>query len=60
MGPSGATPAILGRDNESGVFLMTRIQPGTIAWPSHDSSDTVQFGRVITQLNAPGLPELPG
>ncbi|MGW5384585.1 aminoglycoside phosphotransferase family protein [Nocardia sp. NPDC003963] len=57
---SGAAPAILARDNESGVFLMTRILPGSIAWPVGDGGDTDRFGRLLTELNAPGLPEPPG
>lgn len=56
---SGAAPAILARDNGSGVFLMTRIEPGTIAWPVHSSTDTERFGRLLTTLNAPAVPEPP-
>jgi streptomycin 6-kinase len=52
---TAAAPAILQRANGSGVFLMTRIIPGTIAWPDHDATDTAQFGELLTRLNTPGL-----
>lgn len=56
---SGATPEILHSDEESGVFLMSRIVPGEIAWPVHGASDSKQFGELLSRLNAPGLPEPP-
>lgn len=56
---SGATPEILHSDEDSGVFLMSRIVPGEIAWPVHGASDSTQFGELLSRLNAPGLPEPP-
>ncbi|WP_169811944.1 aminoglycoside phosphotransferase family protein [Nocardia grenadensis] len=56
---SGATPGILHFDQDSGVFLMSRIVPGEIAWPVHGAGDSAQFGELLSRLNAPGLPEPP-
>ncbi|WP_280426124.1 aminoglycoside phosphotransferase family protein [Nocardia carnea] len=56
---SGATPEILNADEDSGVFLMSRIVPGEIAWPVHDAGDSKQFGELLSRLNAAGLPEPP-
>lgn len=46
-------------DEDSGVFLMSRIVPGEIAWPVHGANDSKQFGELLGRLNAPGLPEPP-
>ncbi|MGO4615637.1 aminoglycoside phosphotransferase family protein [Nocardia sp. 2YAB30] len=56
---ANAAPAVLQRASTSGVFLMTRITPGTIAWPDNDATDSTQFGELLTQLNQPHLPEPP-
>lgn len=56
---SGVTPEILYFDQDSGVFLMTRIVPGEIAWPVHGAGDSAQFGELLSRLNTPGLPEPP-
>lgn len=56
---AGAAPEILQADEESGVFLMTRIVPGDIAWPVYGAGDSEEFGELLSKLNAPGLPEPP-
>ncbi|WP_306356140.1 MULTISPECIES: aminoglycoside phosphotransferase family protein [unclassified Nocardia] len=57
--PSGATPRILHHDTDSGVFLMTRILPGTIAWPTDGLADADRFGELLTRLNHPSSPHPP-
>ncbi|MGW0252696.1 aminoglycoside phosphotransferase family protein [Nocardia goodfellowii] len=54
-----AAPEVLEQATNSGVFLMTRILPGTIAWPDNNTSDTQQFGDLLTRLNHPALPGPP-
>ncbi|MFF2554845.1 aminoglycoside phosphotransferase family protein [Nocardia sp. NPDC058058] len=54
-----AAPEILQCANDSGVFLMTRIIPGTIAWPIDGTDDAHRFGRLLTRLNQPGLTQPP-
>ncbi len=49
-----AAPRILDRDDGSGVFLMTRILPGTIAWPVDGRADADRFGELLTRLNRSG------
>lgn len=56
---AGATPEVLYSDEDSGVFLMSRIVPGDIAWPVHGVTDSEQFGELLSRLDAPGLPEPP-
>ncbi|WP_406237542.1 aminoglycoside phosphotransferase family protein [Nocardia sp. NBC_01009] len=56
---ANSAPAVLQRASTSGVFLMTRIIPGAIAWPDNDGTDSTQFGELLTQLNQPHLPEPP-
>jgi len=50
-------PEILECDDESGVFLMTRIVPGDIVWPTGGPDDSAKFGELLLRLNADGLPE---
>ncbi|WP_054816428.1 aminoglycoside phosphotransferase family protein [Nocardia arizonensis] len=57
-GPTGATPSILERDPDSGVYLMTRIEPGDIAWPIGSRVESQRFGELLSRLNRPALPEL--
>lgn len=49
---SGATPEVLHSDEESGVFLMSRIVPGEIARPVHGPEDSKQFGELLSRLDA--------
>ncbi|MGI8333609.1 aminoglycoside phosphotransferase family protein [Actinomadura scrupuli] len=56
---SGATPRILEQANGSGVFLMTRILPGTTAWATNGPDDSRKFGDLLHRLHHPGLPAGP-
>ncbi|MEO3786881.1 aminoglycoside phosphotransferase family protein [Actinocorallia sp. B10E7] len=56
---SEATPQILDQASDSGVFLMTRILPGTTAWATADHTDSQQFGALLDRLNHPLLPQAP-
>src|SRR5437868_7229777 len=56
---SKAAPQILQRANGSGVFLMSRILPGTTAWATGGSDDSERFGDLLTRLTAPQLPAPP-
>ncbi|MGV9679845.1 aminoglycoside phosphotransferase family protein [Nocardia sp. NPDC003482] len=55
---TGATPAVLEHD-DSGVFLMTRIVPGDIVWPTDGPADAERFGALLSRLNAADLPAPP-
>ncbi|MDR7166503.1 streptomycin 6-kinase [Nocardia kruczakiae] len=55
---AGAAPEVLEQD-DSGVFLMTRIVPGHIVWPIDGPADSERFGELLLRLNATGLPEPP-
>ncbi|MEV0028406.1 aminoglycoside phosphotransferase family protein [Nocardia sp. NPDC050793] len=57
--PADAAPTILDHDDESGVFLMTRILPGSIAWPENDAGDAAHYGELLTRLNQADLPGPP-
>ncbi|MFD3596340.1 aminoglycoside phosphotransferase family protein [Nocardia sp. NPDC058640] len=54
-----AAPAVLRQDTNTGVFLMTRIVPGTVAWPGGDPVESASFATLLSRLNAPDLPEPP-
>jgi streptomycin 6-kinase len=56
---SGAAPTILDRANGSGVFLMTRILPGTTAWATDGPDDSRKFGDLLRRLHHPNLPAGP-
>lgn len=51
-GPTGAVPAVLDRDPETGVMVMERIQPGHTPWPRGGVADSDQYSDLITRLNA--------
>ncbi|MDL4773320.1 aminoglycoside phosphotransferase family protein [Actinomadura xylanilytica] len=53
---TGATPAVLRDDAASGVFLMTRVRPGTTAWATGGASDSARFGELLTKLNSAVAP----
>lgn len=53
---SGATPAVLHTANGSGVFVMSRITPGTTAWAIGDFEDSRRFGGLLTRLHATAHP----
>ncbi|MFC3960661.1 aminoglycoside phosphotransferase family protein [Nocardia jiangsuensis] len=55
----GAAPSVLRHDAETGVFLMTRIIPGTVAWPGGDPAESASFAALLDHLNHPSLPEPP-
>ncbi|MFC9967634.1 aminoglycoside phosphotransferase family protein [Nocardia ignorata] len=54
-----AAPTVLQHDTETGVFLMTRIIPGAVAWPGADPAESDKFATLLSRLNAPDLPEPP-
>ncbi|WP_328410741.1 aminoglycoside phosphotransferase family protein [Nocardia sp. NBC_00403] len=54
-----AAPSVLRRDADTGVFLMTRIIPGTVAWPDGDPAESTSFATLLSRLNSPDLPEPP-
>ncbi|MFD3705794.1 aminoglycoside phosphotransferase family protein [Nocardia sp. NPDC058658] len=54
-----AAPSVLRQDTNTGVFLMTRIVPGTVAWPGDDPAESDSFTTLLSRLNAPDLPEPP-
>ncbi|WP_169810645.1 aminoglycoside phosphotransferase family protein [Nocardia beijingensis] len=54
-----AAPAVLQYSADSGVFLMTRVIPGVIAWPDNYASDSTEFGKLLTRLHQPDLPKPP-
>ncbi|ROO82918.1 streptomycin 6-kinase [Actinocorallia herbida] len=56
---SSASPDVLHRDNESGVFLMSRILPGATAWAAEGPEDSRRFGDLLTRLNPPDAPPAP-
>jgi streptomycin 6-kinase len=58
-GGSGAAPKVLERANGSGVFLMSRILPGTTAWPINGPEDSREYGDLLRRLNRPDLPNGP-
>jgi streptomycin 6-kinase len=58
-GTSGAAPKILEQANGSGVFLMTRILPGTTAWAIDGPDDSRKFSDLLRRLNNPDLPAGP-
>ncbi|WP_109523594.1 MULTISPECIES: aminoglycoside phosphotransferase family protein [Nocardia] len=58
-GQTGATPSILERNPDSGVFLMTRIEPGDIAWPGGEDVESARFGELLNRLHHRGLADLP-
>ncbi|MFF0455029.1 aminoglycoside phosphotransferase family protein [Nocardia africana] len=55
---AGAAPEVLEHD-ETGVFLMTRIVPGHIVWPTEGVADSERFGELLLRLNAADLPAPP-
>ncbi|MFC4376932.1 aminoglycoside phosphotransferase family protein [Nocardia halotolerans] len=54
-----AAPSVLRQDVNTGVFLMTRIIPGTVAWPGGDPVESASFATLLSRLNSPDLPEPP-
>ncbi|MFG2446461.1 aminoglycoside phosphotransferase family protein [Nocardia fluminea] len=54
-----AAPKVLQHDIDTGVFLMTRIIPGTVVWPGSDPGESASFATLLSRLNAPDLPEPP-
>lgn len=54
-----AAPAVLQHDVDTGVFLMTRVIPGTVAWPGSDPDESLSFATLLSRLNSPDLPEPP-
>jgi streptomycin 6-kinase len=51
-----AAPDVLNRDVGSGVFLMTRIRPGTTAWATKGPEDSHRFLELMARLNQQDLP----
>lgn len=52
---SGASPEVLATAPSSGVFLMSRVRPGTTATPTNQASDAERFGDLITRMTRPEL-----
>jgi streptomycin 6-kinase len=55
-----ASPHILATAPTSGVFLMTRVRPGTTAHPAGHPADSEHFCDLITRMTRPDLGPLPG
>jgi streptomycin 6-kinase len=55
---AGASPDILATATTSGVFLMSRVRPGTTAVPTGSSDDAQRFADLMTRLARPGLGRL--
>ncbi|HLV73642.1 MAG TPA: aminoglycoside phosphotransferase family protein [Vulgatibacteraceae bacterium] len=49
-GASDAVPAVLRDVPETGVFLMSRIVPGTTAWARSGPADSCRFGELLSRL----------
>ncbi|NAS22089.1 hypothetical protein GT755_10380 [Herbidospora sp. NEAU-GS84] len=56
LGSSAAVPLIVRRANSSGVFLMSRILPGTTAWPINGIEDSRKYGDLLRRLTHSDLP----
>lgn len=56
---SGAAPRILERANGSGVFLMSRVLPGSTAWAVNGPEDSRRYADLLRHLNQRGLPDGP-
>ena len=52
----GATPKVLEHASRSGVFLMTRILPGTTAGATGGPGDSRDYGNLLRRLQHPSLP----
>ncbi|MGI8333711.1 aminoglycoside phosphotransferase family protein [Actinomadura scrupuli] len=59
MGRLRGHPEDLEQANGSGVFLMTRILPGTTAWATDGPDNSRKFGDLLRRLHHPGLPAGP-
>jgi streptomycin 6-kinase len=57
---AGASPQVLAAAPSSGVFLMTRVQPGTTAVPTATVRDSEQFCDLITRMARPDLGPMRG
>jgi streptomycin 6-kinase len=57
---SGASPQVLATAPSSGVFLMSRVRPGTTATPTNQTSDSEHFCDLITRMTRPELGPLHG
>lgn len=55
-----ASPRVLATAPTSGVFLMTRVRPGTTAHPTGHPEDSEHFCDLITRMTRPDLGPLPG
>ena len=55
-----ASPRVLATAPSSGVFLMSRVRPGTTAVPTGQPSDSVHFSELITRMAWPGLGSMRG
>lgn len=52
-GPTGAVPAVLNQDPDTGVMVMERILPGDTAWARNGIDDARRYGDLLMRLNAP-------
>jgi streptomycin 6-kinase len=57
---SGASPEVLATAPSSGVFLMSRVRPGTTATPTNQVSDAEYFCDLITRMTRPELGPMKG
>ncbi|WP_433347589.1 aminoglycoside phosphotransferase family protein [Microtetraspora malaysiensis] len=53
---SAAAPRVLRSATNSGVFLMSRIHPGTTAWASNGADDSHKYGDLLRRLKISALP----
>ena len=59
-GAVGASPIVMETAPASGVFLMSRIRPGTIAEPANDPADSARLVELLARMVQPGLEPLRG
>ncbi len=52
-------PQVLATDR-TGVFLMTRVEPGLTAIPKNDPGDSIKFSHLVSRMSDPALGMLPG
>jgi len=52
---AGASPEVLATATTSGMFLMSRVRPGTTAVPTGSIDDAQRFADLITRMARPGL-----
>lgn len=59
-GVSGASPAVLATAPSSGVFLMSRVRPGTVALTTGAERDSEQLFELLERMTSRSLGQLSG